>query len=99
MDFWERSLRLRTSIRHEIYLGKFDPEDYIKRELQSLKFENYVEAWLERRKREQASRQISKSYFNITREYVRPYFNRDYAADVAAAAKNLVLHLPSRRNT
>ena len=74
LDSWERAQRLLTSIRHEIDLGKFDPKDYIRRELQSLKFENYVVAWLERREKECSRRDISKSYLIETRDYVRRYY-------------------------
>jgi len=74
LDSWERAYRLLTAMRNEVDLGKFDPKDYAPQEINNLRFETYVLAWIERRSREQERRHISKSYLKGIREYARNYF-------------------------
>jgi integrase len=88
-DSWERAVRKLTAVRYEIDQGKFDPDKHIKREPKSLKFENYVERWLERREKECSRRDISKSYLtdikSFTRRYFIPFFGEMNIRDIRAA--------------
>ncbi|MHB8158205.1 MAG: tyrosine-type recombinase/integrase [Desulfocucumaceae bacterium] len=74
LDSWERAYRLLTAMRNDVDLGKFDPKDYVPKEVKALRFDNYVSAWLERRGMEQERGHISKSYLKSCREYARNYF-------------------------
>lgn len=74
LDSWERAYRLLTAMRNEVDLGKFDPKDYSPKEISVLRFGKYVEAWIERRSREQERRHISKSYLKGIRRYAASYF-------------------------
>lgn len=76
---WERADRLLTAIRHDMDLHqagekKFDIRDYAPKEVNDLRFHNWVEGWLQRRLQEQERGHISRSYLKSCREYVRNYF-------------------------
>ena len=74
LDSWERANRLLTAIRYEIDQGKFDPEEYIKKEIQSFRFDYYVQEWLSRRQQERDRGYITKSYLTEIKGYVRRYY-------------------------
>jgi len=73
LDSRERAERLLNAIRHEIDLGKFDPKDYVSRELRALEFGNYARAWLQRREKEAARGHLSRAYLNLLRSYAAKY--------------------------
>lgn len=74
LDSWERAQRLLNAIRYEIDQGKFDPKEYIQKEIKSYRFENYIQEWLARREQECERGHISKSYLTEIRDYVRRYY-------------------------
>jgi integrase len=74
LDSWERAYRMLTAMRNEIDLGKFDPKDYAPQEIKNLRFETYMQAWIERRTREQERRHISKSYLKKIQGYAKNYY-------------------------
>ncbi len=74
LDSWARAERLLNHIRHEIDLGKFDPRHYISHEVKGLRFENYCQAWVERRGGEVRRQLLSHSYFNEIKAYCSRYF-------------------------
>ena len=86
---WEGAQRLLEAIRHEIDTGKFDPKDYQARELKSLRFDNYAQEWLHRRKRELDRGHISLSYYQECQSYVQrfylPFFSRKSIRDIREA--------------
>lgn len=83
---WEHASRFLTHIRYEIdrdrkSQGKFrfDPRNYVKRDLSALRFENYVRAWLSWRAEEIGlpdgiSRSYLKSAEANARNHLLPFF-------------------------
>jgi integrase len=88
LDSWERAFRLLTAMRNEIDLGKFDPKDYVAREIRSLFFENYILVWLARRERECQRQQLARSYLKdlkgAARNHFIPYFRGKNIRDIRA---------------
>ena len=86
LDSWERANRLLTAIRYEIDQGKFDPKEYIKKEIRSFIFENYIQEWLARREQDYAHRRITLSYLTDIKSYVRrfiiPFFGKMNIRDI-----------------
>lgn len=86
LSSWEQADRLLTHIRHEIdrdqkSKGKFrfDPKNYVRRDLNKLKFENYVQTWFAWRAEEiDLPEGISRSYLKGAESYARnhllPFF-------------------------
>jgi len=86
LSSWEQAHRLLTHIRHEIdreqkSKGKFrfDPRNYVRRDLNKLKFENYVRTWFTWRAGElDLPDGISRSYLKGAESYARnhlvPFF-------------------------
>ena len=74
LDSWERAHRLLTTIREAIDRGSFDPREFVRKEIKGLVFENYVAAWLERRRHECERQHLAKSYFKQLRGAVNNYF-------------------------
>ncbi len=86
LSSWEQSHRLLTHIRHEIDREKksqgkfrFDPRNYVRRDLNELKFENYILKWLAWRTEEvDLPDGISRSYLKGAESYARnhllPFF-------------------------
>jgi len=86
LSSWEQAHRLLTHIRHEIDREKksqgkfrFDPRNYVRRDLNKLKFENYVRAWFAWRAEEvDLPDGISRSYLKGAESYARnhllPFF-------------------------
>lgn len=78
---WEQASRLLAHIRHKIdreqkSKGKvrFDPRDYVRRDLIALKFENYARSWLSWRAEEiNLPDGISRGYLKSIESYVRNY--------------------------
>jgi hypothetical protein len=65
---------LLTFIRTDIDGGKFDPKNYINKEIRSLDFDNYVTSWVTRREQAAARGHISKAYLKEIRSYTRRYY-------------------------
>jgi integrase len=86
---WEGAQRLLESIRHEVDTGKFDPKEYQSRELTSLRFNNYAQAWLDRREKELKRGLIALGYFTELKAYVHryyiPFFDRKSIRDIREA--------------
>jgi hypothetical protein len=104
LDSYERAFRLLTSIRHEIDQGKFDPREYVKVELKSLRFDNYVEAWLEKRDREankgRLSREYQRSVRSYRRNYLIPFFRNRSIRDLREGhIEDFVDQLPEKLST
>lgn len=74
LDSYARTEQLLSTIRHQIGRGQFDPREYVKKELQSLLFENYVQDWLERLEMELERKHISRGYFKEIKRYVQTYY-------------------------
>jgi len=88
LDSWERASRLLTTIRESIDRGSFDPRDFVRKEIKGLVFENYVAAWLERRRQECERQHLAKSYFKQLRgaaqNYFIPFFKGKNLRDIRA---------------
>jgi integrase len=86
---WEGAQRLLEAIRHEVDTGKFDPKEYQARELKSLRFDNYAQAWLQHREKELKRGLIALGYFTelkaYTYRYFIPYFDRQNIRDIREA--------------
>jgi len=74
LDSLARTEQLLSTIRHQIGVGKFDPKEYVAKELKNLQFEFYARGWLDRLQLEVDRRHISKAYMKEIRRYVRSYF-------------------------
>lgn len=74
LDSLARAEQLLATIRHQIGAGKFDPREYLAKEIKSLQFENYVAAWLTRLQSEVERRLISRAYFREIKRYSKGYF-------------------------
>jgi integrase len=74
LDSYARTEQLLSTIRHQIGAGKFDPREYVRKEIKGLLFENYIQTWLERRDLELERGHISKAYMREVRRYIRLYF-------------------------
>jgi len=75
LDSYARTEQLLSTIRHQMGKGTFDPADFVARELQSLRFDHYAAAWLDRRQREVGRPAgISRAYFKELARYVGSYF-------------------------
>jgi integrase len=75
LDSYARTEQLLSTIRHQIGAGKFDPADFVARELKGIQFINYAFNWLERRQLEVGRPAgISRSYFKEVKRYVQKYF-------------------------
>lgn len=73
LDSWERSERLLNSIRHQIDSGKFDPREYVSREIKNLRFDNYVQAWLDRQIKRSEQGLLAREYVRKLKGYVQNY--------------------------
>ena len=80
LSSWEQAERLLSHLRHEIdrelkSKGKFrfDPKNYVRRDLNKLKFENYARTWLTWRAEEIEYDDISRGYLKSVESYVRNY--------------------------
>jgi len=65
LDSQARADRLLAHIRYEIDHGLFDAKNYIKRELKSLQWDNYVDAYIERQKARREAGEISREYLRM----------------------------------
>lgn len=74
LDSFIRTEQLLSTIRHQIGSGKFDPKDYVSRELKALQFEHYARLWLERCQAAADRRRISRAYLKELRRYTVQYF-------------------------
>jgi integrase len=75
LDSWAAAEQLISTIRHQIRRGKFDPAEYVARELKSLRFDNYCLTWVVRRQVEVGRPGgISRAYFRELRRYALNYF-------------------------
>jgi integrase len=74
LDSYAGAEQLLSTIRHQIGRGKFDPAEYVSRELQGLRFDNYCRAWLSRREQAIGPHGLSRSYVKELRRYCRTYF-------------------------
>lgn len=104
LDSYERASRLLTAIRYEIDRGKFDPREYVKVELKSLRFDNYVEAWLEKRDTEADKGRLSREYQRSVRSYCRnyliPFFQNRSIRDLREGhIEDFVAQLPEHLST
>jgi len=104
LDSWIRADRLLTHIRHEIDLGKFDPRNYVSRELKPLLFANYIQAWIDRRQKDCERLLISRAYLKeieaYTRRYFVPFFGRFSIRDLKKRHIEDFLHqLPDHLST
>jgi integrase len=86
LDSLARTEQLLSTIRHQIGAGRFDPKEYVAKELKNLQFEFYVQTWLDRLQTEVERRHISRAYMKEIRRYVRayftPYFQRANIRDI-----------------
>jgi len=73
LDSWERAQRLLNGIRYEVDQGKFDPREYVKREVRALRFENYVKGWLERLEARHRRGEVSWGYLQFAKGAVGKY--------------------------
>ncbi len=73
LDSWERSNRLLNAIRYEIDQGKFDPREYVKKEVHALRFENYAQGWLERLVARHGRGEVSWGYLQFAKGVVKKY--------------------------
>ena len=82
---WEQASRFLAHIRYEIDRERqskgeviFDPRDYVRRDLNALKFENYARTWLTWRAEEIEYDGISRGYLKSVESYLRnhivPFF-------------------------
>lgn len=67
------ALRQLEVMRSEVDQKIFDPKKYLKSEARRLRFENYAEAWLERRREEVNNGDLSREYWRSVAVYVRKY--------------------------
>ena len=74
LDSLARSEQLLSTIRHQVGTGKFDPKEYVARDLKNLQFKFYAQAWLERLEAEAERRLISNAYLKELRRYTTTYF-------------------------
>ncbi len=74
LDSLVRAEQLLATIRYQIGTGKFDPKEYVAKEVKSLQFEHYVAAWLTRRQAEVERRDISRGYLKHIERYAANYF-------------------------
>lgn len=74
LDSLAAAEQLLATIRHQIGAGKFDPADYLAKEIKGLQFDNYAAAWLERLEADVKRRHLSRSYLKVIRQYVHSYF-------------------------
>lgn len=74
LDSLARTEQLLSTIRHQIGVGKFDPKEYVARELKNLQFDNYAMSWLERCQAAVSRRLISRAYFKELKRYTTSYF-------------------------
>jgi integrase len=63
--------RMLAHINYEIDHGIFDPKNYIKRELKSLLFANYAQAWLDRQQSRAEKGRLSREYIRSVSSYLR----------------------------
>jgi integrase len=90
LDSWERAHRLLTVIRNEMDEGKFDPRNYLNRELKALVCENYFAAWLKRQEvRHHRLKEISLGYLKyiamMVQQHLVPFFGRKSIKDIDRA--------------
>ncbi len=66
--------------------GRFDPRNYIKRELKALRWINYLEAWIERQRKRQKAGEISREYLrmiqSLAKNHIRSMFNNQNIRDL-----------------
>jgi integrase len=74
LDSLARAEQLLATIRHQIGAGKFDPKEYVAKELKSLQFDHYAAVWLTRMQGEAEQRHISRAYLKEIKRYVKSYF-------------------------
>lgn len=99
LDSYARAERLLNAIRYEIDLKKFDPRDFVKRELKSLEFSNYAAVWLARRRLEAERNLISWEYLRkitgFVNNYLIPHFDRRSLRDIIEGQiEDLLISLP-----
>jgi len=86
LDSLARTEQLLSTIRHQIGAGKFDPKEYVAKELKNLQFEFYALEWLKRLQADVNQNQISRAYFKemkrYTRNYFTPFFGRTNIRDI-----------------
>jgi hypothetical protein len=75
LDSEARAERLLAHIRYEVDHGLFDPKDYIKKELKTLIFSNYAEAWLARRQKEVDNGMLSRAYHRALTYHINNHLN------------------------
>jgi integrase len=63
--------RLLEKIRSEIDYDDFDPKNYIKRELKGLRWDNYLDAWVERQTKRREAGEISREYLRMIQSLVK----------------------------
>ena len=71
LDSQKRADRLLAHIRYELDHGLFDPKNYVKRELKGLRWDNYLDAWIERQQARQDAGEISREYLRMIRSLAR----------------------------
>ena len=74
LDSYARADRLLNYIRTEIDEGTFDPKNYQKKEVDALRFKNYVDNWLQRRELEYQRGHIPKSYMKEIKSYILRHY-------------------------
>jgi integrase/ribosomal protein L32 len=74
LDSLARTEQLLATIRHQIGAGKFDPKEYVAKEIKNLQFDNYAQAWLERIEQDDISRAYLKEIRRYVRSYLTPFF-------------------------
>jgi integrase len=88
LDSWDRAYRLLTTIRESIDRSKFDPRDFVRKEIKHFVFENYAPTWLERRQHECERQQLARSYFKQLKgamhNYLIPFFKGKNLRDIRA---------------
>ena len=79
LDSGKRADRLLAHIRYEIDHGLFDPKNYVKRELKGLRWDNYLDAWIERQGARREAGEISREYLRMIQSLGKNHIREMFA--------------------
>jgi integrase len=96
--------RLLERIRSEIDYQDFDPKNYVKRELKGLRWDNYLDAWIERQAARREAGEISREYLrmiqSLAKNHIREMFgNRSIRDLTKGIIDDAFVNLPKSLST
>jgi len=85
LDSLAAAEQLLSTIRYQIGAGRFNPREFIAKEVKALRFDNYYKAWLTRLEADVARSHLSRSYLKVIRlygKYFLPFFGSKHIRDI-----------------